>query len=143
MCERILPLLPQAKNLVSLKLHMSGRVEQRQARCIPPANLRRLAQTCREKLPELKSLTLPDFHLDASGLLLDVIDTLMAKRDFGAPGGGKSKLEQLALPERVSRQVAVGGGAAPPGFQDLLGGAGGSLPFVGDLSRLGPNSKYV
>ena len=95
---------------------MSGRVDQRERRRVPPLHVRQLARQVRQDLPDLHSLQLPDFNLDAPGLLVEVIGELVRG----------SRISELCVPERVTRTVP---------------GGNANVPFAGDLNRLGPNSK--
>ncbi len=81
------------------------------------------ASAVRKDLPDLASLHLPDFNLDSPGLVVDLIDKLVPE----------SNITEITLPDTVTQSVPGGGG----------GGAGGgnTVPYIGDLSGLGPNSK--
>ncbi len=102
--------------LTYLSVHMSGKVDNRPSRRVPPKHLRELCSRVRADLPELCALHLPDFNLDQRGLFVDVINELVPR----------SCITEVTAPERVTRNMP---------------GGGATLPFVGDLDRLGPNSK--
>jgi len=100
----------------SLTLRTTGRMDQAELRRVPRDFMRQLASCLRKSMPELRLLHLCDFNLETPGLVVELVDALLPN----------SALVTLVIPTRVVRTLEDGN----------------SVPFLGDLARLGGNSKY-